>query len=356
MYLLEIENLNKKYGSTTILEDINLKIKTGINLGLIGPTGCGKTTLLRLIDLLETPSSGKIIFEGHEISPKKGNLHIRRRMGMVFQKPLAFKGTVYDNVAYGLNIRGYDKEYIQNKVYQNLELLGMEDYAHQNAGSLSGGESQRIALARVLVTEPDLLLLDEPTSNLDPLSRKKIESLILHLKKEKDTTIIMTTHDLIQGQRLSDEIAILNKKIFQIGKPEDVFRKPKNQFVADFVGVKNVIKGQASKDKDKEGVTVIKSGNINIYSSKQAEGDIFVSIRPEDISLSWDKVKTSSLNELKGKVVEIIDDGALIQLKIDAGSELFTVYMTRKSFLDMKINIGSELWMEFKATAVHLFQ
>ncbi|GAB6055656.1 ABC transporter ATP-binding protein [Methanobacterium alkalithermotolerans] len=354
MYLLEIENLNKKYGSKTILEDINLKVKTGINLGLIGPTGCGKTTLLRLIDLLETPSSGKIIFDGHEISKKKRNLHIRRRMGMVFQKPLAFKGTVYDNVAYGLNIRGYDKEYIQNKVYQNLELLGMEDYAHQNASSLSGGESQRMALARVLVTEPDLVLLDEPTSNLDPLSREKIESLILQLKKERDTTIIMTTHDLVQGQRLSDEIAILNQKIFQIGKPEDVFRKPKNQFVADFVGVKNVIKGHARKEP--QGLTLIKSGNIDIYSSEQIEGEVFVSIRPEDITLSCNKVKTSSLNEIKGKVVEIIDEGALIHLKIEAEKELFTVYMTRKSFLDMKINIGSELWMEFKATAVHLFQ
>ncbi len=355
MYLLEIKDLNKKYGNKKILENINLKVKTGINLGLIGPTGCGKTTLLRLIDLLENPTSGKIIFDGINTSySKKDKLQIRRRMGMVFQKPLTFKGTVFHNVAYGLKIRGENKDQVQEKVYRNLELLGMDEYAERNAASLSGGETQRMALARVLVTEPDLLLLDEPTSNLDPLSREKIEELILQLKKENKTTIIMTTHDLIQGQQLSDEIVILNHKIFQIGKPEEIFRKPQNQFVADFVGVKNVIQGQAILTSEK--LTMIKKGNITLYSSEKGNGKVFASIRPEDISLSLEKLDNSSLNKLKGNVIQIEDVGAIIHLKVKVDSEIFTVYMTRKSFLDMNISIGETLWLEFKATGVHLFQ
>ncbi|HSO25232.1 MAG TPA: phosphate ABC transporter ATP-binding protein, partial [Methanobacteriaceae archaeon] len=229
MNILELKGISKTYEKEEILRDVNLKIKKGANLGLIGPTGCGKTTLLRIIDLLEHPDSGKIIFNDTDVlnSSKKEKMEIRRKIGMVFQKPVVFRGTVFENVSYGPDIRGQDKNALKEKISETLESLGLGGYEDRNASSISGGETQRMALARVLINEPELLVLDEPTANLDPLSTEKIEALILKLKK-KETTVIMATHDLIQGQRLCDEIAILNHEIYQIGSPEEVFSKPKS--------------------------------------------------------------------------------------------------------------------------------
>jgi molybdopterin-binding protein len=354
MPLLEIENIFKEYEGKNILENINLRIKRGTTLGIIGPTGCGKTTLLRIVDLIEKPSSGKIYFDGIDVSKSnREELNYRRKIGMVFQKPVVFKGTVLENIQYGLNIRGLNAESTQYKINEILESLGLEGYEDRKASSLSGGETQRIALARALIIEPEILMLDEPTANLDPLSTEKIEEMIEEIRKKNETTIIMSTHNLIQGQRLCDEIAIIYHRIHQIGKPEDIFRRPKNSFVADFVGMKNVIKGQAKKFNDN--LTLINIGSINVFASKSIEGNVYMSIRPEDITISKLKVESSALNDLKGIVKGIVDDGTLIKLKVDVG-EIFTVYLTRKSFFDLEISIGSNLWLQFKAAAVNVFK
>lgn len=354
MSLLEIQYLSKKFDDKKVLENINLSLEKGKTLGIIGPTGSGKTTLLRIIDLLDNPSSGKIFFNGQEISKsEKEKMKKRRNIGMVFQKPIFFKGTVLDNIYYGLKIRGLNEDSYQEKVKDLLNSLGMSGYEQRDASTLSGGETQRMALVRALITDPDLLLLDEPTANLDPISTEKIENLIEKLQSETKITIILATHNLIQGQHLSDEIAILNKKIYQIGKPEEVFRQPKNKFVADFVGVKNVKRGNSLKVEDN--LTLIDTGNISVYSSSPVEGDVYMSIRPEDITLSLLKVETSALNEFKGEIKEISDSGGILNLKIDVG-EIFSVYMTRKSFSDMNLSIGSPVWIQFKASAVNVFE
>jgi molybdopterin-binding protein len=354
MNLLEIQNLSKKYEGKNVLEDISIFLEKGTTLGLIGPTGCGKTTLLRIINLIEPPSSGKIIFNGQEIpKTKKEQIDIRRKIGLVFQKPIVFKGTVYDNICYGLKIRGENETSYHDKIKNLLDSLGLSGYEKRDASTLSGGETQRMALARALVTEPDLLLLDEPTANLDPQSTEKIENFMEKLRDERETTIIIATHNLIQGQHLADEILILNKKIMQIGEPEEVFRRPKNKFVAEFVGVKNVKRGNSRKVEDK--LTLIEIGVISIYSSSTLEGNVYMSIRPEEITLSREKVQTSALNEFKGEIKEIKDSGGILNLKIDVG-EIFSVYMTRKSFADMNLTLGSPVWLQFKASAVNVFE
>jgi tungstate transport system ATP-binding protein len=354
MHLLEIQNLTKTYEGKKVLDDINLHLDKGTTLGIIGPTGCGKTTLLRIIDLLELPSSGKIFFDGIDITKSDlKDADIRRRIGMVFQKPIVFKGTVYDNIRYGLKVRGENEDSYQEEITILLDSLGLTAYEERDASTLSGGETQRIALARALITEPDLLLLDEPTANLDPLSTEKIENLIAELSKKNHTTIIMATHNLIQGQKLSDKIAILNQKIFQIGTPEEVFLKPAHKFVAEFVGVKNVKKGMANSIEPY--LTLIELETINIYSTSSLEGLVYASIRPEDITLSNMKVLSSALNEFKGNVKAILDNGGIVELKVDVGED-FTVHMTRKSFLDMELTIGSPVWLQFKASAVNVFE
>ncbi len=222
MALLELKGLNKSYGQARVLNDIDLTVKRGEILALIGPTGSGKTTLLRLIDLIEPPTSGNIIFDGILVTalPEKEKLKARRRMAMVFQKPVMFKANVRDNVSYGIKIRGKNEE---KKVRRALEAVGLLGYESRDANTLSGGEMQRIALARSLVLEPELLLLDEPTANLDPKSAASIDRIIRNLSGQK-TTVIIATHNMRQCKRLAHQVAVLKEgTLAGVGSPEDVF-------------------------------------------------------------------------------------------------------------------------------------
>ena len=353
MNIVELENIHKNYENLQVLKDINLKIKKGTSTALIGPTGSGKTVLLRLIDLLEKPSSGTFYFEGMDANESNSvRLGIRRQIGMVFQKPLAFKASVYENVAYGLKIRG-EKENIDEKIKESLEVIGLEGYNNRNALKLSGGETQRLALARAMITDPKLLLLDEPTANLDPLSTNKMEELITKINKEFETTIIMTTHDLSQGQKLSDRMVILNNgSISQTGTPDEIFTKPKDKFVADFIGIENLMSGEVETDKN--GLMGINTGSIKIYTLTEKRGKVNFSVRPDEITISKEKIQTSARNTILGEVQEIVDTGSIIRLVINAG-EFFTVFITRQSLKDLNISIGAPVWMYFKASAVHVF-
>lgn len=226
MALLEIRELSKSYGGIEVLRDISLDVATNDILALIGPTGSGKTTLLRLIDLLEKPTRGSITFHGMDVTriSEKKQSKMRRKMAMVFQKPVMFKSSVYDNVAYGLKIRR-DMD-LNGKVTRAIRSVGLEGYERRDANTLSGGEMQRIALARALVVDPEILLLDEPTANLDPNSAAAINDLISRLARN-GMTIIMATHNMLQCLKLADRAAlILNGHLIGVGKPEEVLRLP----------------------------------------------------------------------------------------------------------------------------------
>ncbi|MGE5456818.1 MAG: ABC transporter ATP-binding protein [Methanococcaceae archaeon] len=356
MYIVELEEVYKNYENLRVLKDITARIKKGTSTALVGPTGSGKTVLLKLIDLLEKPSSGTIYFEGTDANESDNTrLEVRRQIGMVFQKPLAFKANVYENIAYGLKIRG-KKENMNQKVKELLELIGLSGYENRNALKLSGGETQRLALARAMITEPELLLLDEPTANLDPLSKKKLEELILKINRESETTILMTTHDLLQGQRLANQMIILNNgQILQSGTADKVFRKPINKFVADFVGIENVMAGEIEGSLDSmDSLAKIKTDFITLFALTNKKGKVNFMVRPDEITISREKVQTSARNTIQGKVNEIIDTGSLIKLLVDTG-ELFTVFITRESLNELNISIGTSVWLYFKASAVHVF-
>ena len=353
MNIVELENIYKNYENLQVLKDINLKIKKGTSTALVGPTGSGKTVLLRLIDLLEKPSSGKVYFESIDANESnKRRLEIRRQIGMVFQKPLAFKASVYDNIAYGLKIRG-KKDKMDERIKEILEIIGLEGYDNRNALKLSGGETQRLALARAMITDPKLLLLDEPTANLDPISTNKMEELIAKINHEFETTILMTTHDLFQGRKLADRMIIMNNgEICQSGTPDEIFKAPKNKFIANFVGIENVMEGTVEEHEN--GMISIDTGQITVFGVSDKSGKVNLCIRPDEITVSLEKIETSARNAIKGHVNEINDTGSLIKLIVDAG-EIFTVFITRKSLADLQINIGSPIWMYFKASAVHIF-
>jgi len=224
MALLEVRSLSKSIGPVEILSKINLTADRGEILGLIGPTGSGKTTLLRLVNLLDEPSSGRILFKGREVSgrPEKEQLCARRKMAMVFQKPVMFKASVEENVSYGLRVRGSVDATVREKVEEALAAVGLSGYEGRDANTLSGGETQRIALARALVLEPELLLLDEPTANLDPGSAASIDSLLQTLAKSR-TAVILATHNMEQCRKLAGRVAVLQSgRLVALGRSEEI--------------------------------------------------------------------------------------------------------------------------------------
>ena len=225
MAKFEVKGLCKSHGRTEILRDITITIEQGETLAFIGPTGSGKTTCLRLIDLLEEPTDGEIIIDGVRVTglPERERLKIRRKMAMVFQKPVMFRANVRENVSYGLKIRG--EKSIDERVEEAISAVGLEGYGSRDANTLSGGEMQRIALARALVLNPDVLLLDEPTANLDPKTAISIDMLISRF----EGTVIMATHNMQQCQRLADRVAVLQDgRITAYGRPDEIFR-PRGQ-------------------------------------------------------------------------------------------------------------------------------
>jgi tungstate transport system ATP-binding protein len=232
MALLEVRSLGKNIGSAEILREINLTVERGEILGLIGPTGSGKTTLLRLINLLDEPSRGCILFDGREVSgrPERELLCVRRKMAMVFQKPVMFKASVEENVSYGLRMRGSvdatndcgGKISLSDRVEEALAAVGLSGYERRDANTLSGGEMQRIALARALVLQPELLLLDEPTANLDPGSAASIDSLLHSLARGR-SAVIIATHNMEQCRRLAGRVAVLQAgRLAALGKSEEI--------------------------------------------------------------------------------------------------------------------------------------
>lgn len=349
--MIEIKNLCKNFGKKQVLKNINLKIEKGEIFAIIGPTGVGKTTLLRILDLLEEPTSGEIYFNNVEITKnKKIKLNHRRKMAVVFQKPIVFKTSVYENIAYGLRVRGEDENLIKKKVKEILEKFSLIEYENRNAETLSGGEIQRICIARAMIIQPEVLLLDEPTANLDPKNIEMIENFLRN--KNKNTTIIIATHDMEQCQNIADRVAVLiNGEIVQVGRIDEVFRKPENEFVANFIGIKNVFSGVAEV---KENLTEIKVNSIALYSTNQKTGNVRISVKPEDILLSKEKQQTTARNVLRGKISEIKYKDIIVQLTVDCGIP-FVVVITREAFLEMNINIGEEVYIYFKARNVHLF-
>lgn len=348
--MIRIENLSNDWKEFKI-NNINLQVEDGEYFIILGPSGSGKTMLLELIAGMWSLDSGKIYMDNKDITtlpPEK------RGIGFVYQNYMLFPHkTVFENIAFGLKVKKIAKEEIKTRVNEMMDLLKISHLADRLPRTLSGGEQQRTALARALIIYPKILLMDEPLSALDRKTRDELMQELKEIHKKFDVTLVHVTHNFDEALMLADRIAIMrNGEISQVGTSTEIFRHPADKFVADFVGVENIIEGTAEKDGEK--LTVVNTGNISIYSTEQKEGHVHITVRPEDIILSAKKVETSARNVFKGQIKEIVDTGALIKLTIDVGEPII-VFLTRQSFLDMELNIGKSVWMYFKATAVHVF-
>jgi tungstate transport system ATP-binding protein len=357
MSFIETVNLWQKRDKRDILKNINLRVERGEVFAMIGPTGAGKTTLLRLIDLLDTPALGEIFIDGvNTTSSEKVRLGIRRRMAFVFQKPVVFNLSVFENIAHGLKWHGLDKHQVHEKVSVILETVGLTGYRHRNARTLSGGEVQRVAIARAIATDPEILLLDEPTANLDPVSSAKIEDLISDIIKRDAITVIMATHDMAQGQRLADKIGVLvNGEIIQTGGAREIFFSPRNREVAEFVGMENILDGSII-DCNAEMVVVDINGNaIEAVADCVIGEKVSVCLRPEDVTIALSKISSSARNSLAGTITRVDFNGPVCQVEIDCGFPLVAL-VTKRSAEEMGLQKGKQVHAAFKAVSTHIIE
>jgi tungstate transport system ATP-binding protein len=356
--MIRIENLTKTFGNADTIRETSLGIRAGEIFTFIGPSGSGKTTLIRLIDLLERPTSGTIFFDGIDTAgTEQVRLAIRRRMGMVFQKPAVLNTTVAKNVAFGLRFRGVPEAEAQKKVFSALELVGLPDFTGRKAVTLSGGEMQRVALARAIVTEPEVLLLDEPTANLDPVSSDLIEDLILRINKKFGTTIIMSTHDMIQGQRLADRIGvIMNGKLVQTGNAGEIFYQPKGRDIARFVGIDPVTGGVVTENTGGHAVIRVGDSCFEALTDIPKGAHAALYIRPEEVTLTRagsSQGKTSMRNQINGRITRILPYGPFVRVTVDCGF-LLTALITRRSCSELGFAVGADVVAGVKATAIHV--
>jgi tungstate transport system ATP-binding protein len=354
--MIELEGIYKNFGEKEVLRDVTLTIEKGEIFTLIGPSGTGKSTILRLINLLDIPSEGKIFFDGIDTSrSEKTRLQLRRRMSMVFQKPAALRGDVFENIAVPLKFRKTQMEDIQMRVPEVLELVGLSGFERRKATTLSGGEMQRVAIARAIITRPEVLLLDEPTANLDPVSTEKVENLINTINTRFGTTIVLSTHDMVQGQRLAHRIAvILNRTIGQVGTSREIFYHPENRDVAHMVGVENILNGQIMKNDEGLASIDVDGHSLVATSAYPAGSRVTVYLRPEDVVISLVEDGRSSMrNQLHGRITKVVPMGPMVKVRIDCGVRFISV-ITRRSYDELELELGRDVNVSFKATAVHV--
>jgi multiple sugar transport system ATP-binding protein len=285
---VRLEDIVKTFGRVRALDDINLEVRDGESMVLLGPSGCGKTTTLRIIAGLEKPDRGRVLFGERDVTllPPRS-----RNISMVFQSYAVWPHmSVFDNIAFPLRIKKYQESEIRRRVKWAAELLRIEDLLDRYPHQLSGGQRQRVAVARAIVVEPDVLLMDEPLSNLDALLRVKMRSEIKKLQRTVGVTMIYVTHDQTEAMVIADRIAVMDKgKVLQVGTPEDVYNRPVDTFVATFIGspqmnlVKSMVHVTPSGPYLQIGGSKVRLDRPELY--KHDGREVLVGIRPEHVRL-----------------------------------------------------------------------
>ena len=306
--LIRLKDVSMQFDGETVLDNVNLYFNDKEFLTLLGPSGCGKTTTLRIVGGFLVPTSGDVFFDGvriNDVPPHK------RQVNTVFQKYALFPHlNVYDNIAFGLNIKKVPKDEIRARVHEMLEIINLKGFEHRSVTSLSGGQQQRVAIARALVNNPKVLLLDEPLGALDMRLRKDMLQELKRIQREMEITFIYVTHDQEEALAMSDTVVVMDGgRIQQIGTPEDIYNEPKNAFVADFIGESNIVDGIMRED-----------GVVEIFNRKfkcldkgfQPNEAVDVVIRPEDVD-----IVPENEGQLKGTVTQVTFKGMQYDIIVD---------------------------------------
>ena len=344
---IKIENAQKKYGDNIIIDNLALDIKQGECFTLLGPSGCGKTTLLRMIAGFNSIENGNFYFNEkriNDLDPAKRNI------GMVFQNYAIFPHlTVEQNVEFGLKNRKVSKEEMKVETDKFLKLMQIDEYRDRMPERLSGGQQQRVALARALVIKPDVLLMDEPLSNLDAKLRVEMRTAIKEIQNSIGITTVYVTHDQEEAMAVSDRIAVMKDgEIQHLGQPKDIYQRPANLFVATFIGKTNVLNGTLNN-------SVLKIAgkydvNLNNIKDKNVKGNVVISIRPEEFVIDE--------NQAKDGIKAFIDSSVFLGLNTHYFAHLESgekIEIVQESKIDSIIPKGTEVYLKVKQDKINVF-
>ena len=349
---IRIDHAHKRYGNNVIIQDLSLQIREGEFFTLLGPSGCGKTTLLRMIAGFNSIEGGDFYFNDSRINDMDPS---KRRIGMVFQNYAIFPHlTVEQNVMFGLKNLGkkMPKEEMKAQTEKFMKLMHIEEYAARKPERLSGGQQQRVALARALVIQPDVLLMDEPLSNLDAKLRVEMRETIRSIQRNVGITTVYVTHDQEEAMAVSDRIAVMNLgEIQQIGKPQAIYQRPANLFVANFIGRTNLLKGEIQMKGDQAELVV--SGGVRIpvdtlLDAEKKNQKVVASVRPEEFVIAKD-----------GEGIPATVDSATFLglnmhyfLTLDSGEE---VQVIQEAELDSQLPEGAKVYLQVKKAKINIF-
>tara|TARA_Y200000002_G_scaffold329169_1_gene293134 strand:- start:167 stop:1222 length:1056 start_codon:yes stop_codon:yes gene_type:complete len=341
MFDVEINKLTKKFDDNVAVNGIDFKINSGEFFSILGPSGCGKTTTLRMIAGFVMPTQGEIFIGSNDITfqaPEKRNI------GFVFQNYAIFPHmNVFENISFGLKMRNIDQKAINERVKIALDQVNLIGYETRYQRELSGGEQQRVALARVLVTEPQILLLDEPLSALDKKLREEMKIWIKELQKKLKITTVYVTHDQSEALTMSDRIAIMNKgNISQIGTPDDIYEKPKNTFVADFIGTSNFINLKLLNTTD--GKSKVSFSNIEFEIEDNFADNYKCILRPEHLLIN--PINNDDLVIVNAKIKIISYQGSLIKYIVEVNDQTLTAEFSNSMNVN-RLNEGDNISIGF---------
>lgn len=349
------EHITKRFGNSKALDDVSFSIKIGEFFSLLGPSGCGKTTLLRILAGFEKPESGRILFNGQDITQLPAN---KRPVNTVFQNYALFPHlTLWENIAFGLRIAHRPEAEIRREVEHMLSLIQMNEHAHKLPDQISGGQKQRVAIARALINHPQILLLDEPLAALDLKLRQKMLLDLDRIHDEVGITFIFVTHDQTEALAVSDRIAVLHKGCLeQIGTPAQIYETPKSSFVADFIGDTNFFDGLVHEIAQKDYIVFKAEGFLPILCFKDkplSKGDaVHLSVRPEKIQISKEQPPAHALYNLyEGVVDDIIYKGDHTHFGIQIAGRKISVTKQHSRFLldESPIKWKDNVWIWWHA-------
>lgn len=352
--LLTLREIVICYGETVALQIAALDLNTGEILAILGPNGGGKSTLLRVMGLLQRPTSGTVLFRSQNAFD--GNLlRHRRRIATVFQEPLLLNATVYQNAALGLKLRGIDGPEIPRRLDPWLERLGIARLRERNTRSLSGGEAQRTSLARALALQPEILLLDEPFAALDPASREALLRDFQLILNESKITTVFVTHDRNEAFRLAGTIAVLNQgRLAQIGAREDIFDRPASEVVADVVGIENRLSGVVEDCAGGLASIRIKQIRLRVAGQFKPGTRVIVCVRPESIMISRENYRAANSNRLTGIIKGALAGLMHQRISLDCDGMPLVALIERQTCVNLRFAQGEMVTITFSFSAAHV--
>lgn len=360
--LLHAEGVQRRYDGRLVVDVDSLRVEPGEIVAVLGPNGAGKSTLFRMLLLLEAPDAGRIHLAGREVRP--GDREAVRRMAGVFQRPYLFSGTVEQNIAYGLRARRVPRADREARVAQTMELLGLEQLGRAPVHTLSGGEAQRVAIGRALATAPEILLLDEPTANLDVTVRTRFREDLERLVRERVRGAVLITHDPADAFALADRVAVMEGgRIVQTGSPEALVVEPASPFVAAFTGAELILDGVVEGERD--GLVAVRvgpSGARVLASPRAGEAvpgageSVQIAYRPEDVLLVAPESdeRTSARNRFRFRVVNVTPSGPAVRVRLE-GELRLAALVSRPGARALDLAPGREIDARIKATALRVF-